>query len=600
MIAFAPWEGSPEPDQGRSRVGSGSGEPSHGVKATAQDFLNTTQRERLQRAAALLADLQQRKNRLPLAALVQELLDRTGLPAVLAGQFGGRQLVSNVRKLVALAGEFEAGRQTQGQGSLRDFIEHLKRMTTEEVREGQAPVEEEAGDSIKLITYHSAKGLQWPIVVVPDLCRRPGGGFGAPYRWHRDLGLVAKTTRLQQGSEDTGYWPPPGRALKTRNDAEEEAESRRLFYVAATRAQDLLLLSGVTQLTQQGAVLSEAQQGPLGWLNEALGDPLWAEGGNAPGERCWRWAGHGLEECQEAVTSAEPWQRPGPAPATAAPDLDRLRAQLAPIALADRGQWRFTATELSLYSHCPRLYELEVRLGLPGVTPAFTAQAEAGKLSPLELGTVVHRVLQLVGSGGRAALDEWVPEGATMLRLDTKLDKRAVAAIPRIRRQVLEFVASPLYTELFGGDTHLRSEALIAARLTVDGQPVIVEGKLDALVEDRVTGERHLLDYKTGELDVAKEAQYRVQLGLYCQAVQQATGSLPASARLLYLTRTGLKTVELDVPADTARAVEQAEAAITGLWRGEFPERAGQCDYCVGWRFCHPAAVEAEAGEEDG
>ena len=129
------------------------------------------------------------------------------LTAVLALEFGGERMVANVRKLVDLAGDYEEGPGPAGRMDLRSFIEYLKLMTTREVREAQAPVEEETGDSIKLITTHSAKGLQWPIVVVPDLCRRPGGNRGGAYRWHRDLGMAVRETRDQKEGDSGSYWP---------------------------------------------------------------------------------------------------------------------------------------------------------------------------------------------------------------------------------------------------------------------------------------------------------------------------------------------------------------------------------------------------------
>jgi ATP-dependent helicase/nuclease subunit A len=554
------------------------------------------QTERLQWAAALLEDLRQQKNRLPLPGLVQTLLDRTGLTATLAAQFNGHQMISNVRKLVELAGQFETERQPDGQGSLRDFIEHLKLMITQEVREGQAPVEEEAGDSIKLITYHSAKGLQWPVVVVPDLCRKPGGGgMPTPYRFHPEQGLVVNTTYLIRPPKGSGnYWPPLGRAIAARNQAEDEAEDRRLFYVAATRAQDLLLLSGVTYLNKDGGHSRSLQKVPLGWLNAAWSQCLWDEAPQEPADRLWRWDGTTLAPSAEPADlgatyalAKAPEANPQPAELTALP------ARLADLPPVLDGQQRFTATELSLYNHCPRLYELERRLGLPGGQPALGAEVTTTALSGLEFGTLVHRVLQLVGTGGQEALDRLVPPDAREVRLDPQLDKRAAAEASRLRQLVQRFLDSPLYGRLFTADSRLRSEAGLAVLLPVGATAVLIEGKIDALVET-ADGQLHLLDYKTGREDPAKSDQYRVQIGLYCHAVEQARGQLPASASLVYLTDNQPQVVELDVAATTREALAAAAQAITGIWQGSFPQRLGECGYCVGWQLCRPAGQTAQ------
>jgi ATP-dependent exoDNAse (exonuclease V) beta subunit len=93
------------------------------------------------------------------------------------------------------------------------------------------------------MTIHAAKGLEFPVVFIPDLGRGKGGSFGSPYLLHDpEFGLVCKV-RDEQGS-----WvkPVPGGYgwAKWVNDSMETAEDKRLLYVACTRAADLLILSG--------------------------------------------------------------------------------------------------------------------------------------------------------------------------------------------------------------------------------------------------------------------------------------------------------------------------------------------------------------------
>lgn len=553
------------------------------------------QLERIRRAAALFEELRRKKNRVPLAALVQEIVDRTGYSATLARLPNFRQFVSNVRKLVELAGQFQAQKQTHGGAGLRDFIEHIKRLTTREVHESQAPVEEESGDSIKLITYHSAKGLQWPVVIVPDLCRKPGGGFGAPYRFHPDGGLAVKTTRLRADMKEDGEWPAVAGLIKDLDDREEEAENRRLFYVAATRARDLLILSGVTTLNSDGGLPKAASDSPLGWINKALGDCFWKDAEHGPGETLWKWregtlvAGDGLE------TSDEDY-RPPAAPEVRQPHevLPLIEKQIGQIPEAAMGQTRFTATELSLYHHCPRLYELRHRVGLPGAPPAFSGMSGPASLSAMDLGTVAHRVLQLVGSGGRDELDRLVPTDGTVLPLGTGLDKRAAAQAASIHSHVRHFIDSELYRQLFRTGSDLRSEVGLSALLTVgDQRQVMIEGKVDALVRT-ADGRLHLLDYKTGRPEEGMHGQYLVQLGLYCHAVEQATGQCPSTACLVYLADTGCDVKEQNIGQIKQQALDAAEQAICGIWHGKLAPRAEDCGYCRLENYCKPRAESDE------
>ncbi|NSW58354.1 MAG: UvrD-helicase domain-containing protein [Armatimonadetes bacterium] len=573
-----------------------SGEPG------PEQLVDPDQKELVIRAFKILQDFHDHKNRLPLSALVQRIVDRTGFTAVLAGQFGGRQMVSNVRKLVELAGEFEAGQKTQGRGSLRDFVEHIRRMTTDEVREGQAPIEEEAGDCIKLITYHSAKGLQWPVVVVPDLCRKPGGGFSLPYRHHRDFGLVVKTTRLRKQENGDSYWPALGRQIDNRNKAEEDAENRRLFYVAATRAQDLLILSGVAFVNKDGGMSKDAEKGPLGWINEALPGCLWMDAGNPPQETLRRWDNGSLIKVEGLAAGEATYEAsPSAQPTAKVPDTRTLARRIAAISPAATGQAHFTATELSQYCHCPRLYELQTRLGLPAGAPAFGSGSDSSRLNSVELGTVVHRVLQLVGTEGLPELDRLVPPDADMLYMDTLLDKRAAEERQVIRRQVQQFLDHDLYKALFTSSSRLRSEVGLTTLIDVDGLQVVVEGKIDALVETE-DGKLHLLDYKTGREDMAKDRQYRVQLGLYCHAVLQARGVVPESARLVYLSRDGIQTPDLGPVTDLMdSALDSARVAVRGIWQGDFSRREVACDHCPGrWLCRHTAQVAGVAASGAG
>jgi ATP-dependent helicase/nuclease subunit A len=555
--------------------------------------IEESQLQRIRRAYALFTELRAKKNRLSLSALVQEVVDRTGFSATLAGQFSGAQLVSNVRKLVELAGQFQSQGQALGHAGLRDFIEHITRLTMRQEREGQAPIEEESGNSIKLITYHSAKGLQWPVVVLPDLCRKPGGDKPA-YRFHPASGFAVKSFPVQAvESSAENIWPSVAAEIKEADDREEEAEKRRLFYVGATRARDLLILSAVTKLTGKGNISQDASDSPLGWVSEALNTEIWTDAGsNSADETLWKWHEEGLQLSDCLEISDEQYQPPA-LPTTGSVDelLPHIVGQVGPVAETLEGQLRFTATELSLYHHCPRMYELQNRLGLPGMAPVFGTTSQAA-LNAMELGTVVHRVLQLVGSGGVDKLGELVPlvDTPPALPLGTDFDRRAAEQAASIHAHVRHFVDSNLYDNLFQTDSDLRSEVGLSVLLTVGGKQVMIEGKVDALVHT-ADGQYHLLDYKTGQFDEAMHEQYRVQLGLYCYAVEQATGCCPATASLVYLTQSDCAAQKEDVCQIKQYALDAAERAICGIWARQFEHRTDDCSYCHQHRYCkeHPS-----------
>ena len=94
------------------------------------------------------------------------------------------------------------------------------------------------------MTVHQAKGLEFPMVVLADAGRLAQAGPAdelRPLARRRVSGLACKVFDTEQGK----HQPTVAWQLATRRKQQRElAERRRLFYVAATRAQDYLLVCG--------------------------------------------------------------------------------------------------------------------------------------------------------------------------------------------------------------------------------------------------------------------------------------------------------------------------------------------------------------------
>ena len=137
-----------------------------------------------------------------------------------------------------------------------------------EAREGEAALESEGLDAVRLMTIHRAKGLEFPVVCVADLGRK-AGGQRSPLLVGADGTPGLRLYALGGGdSVPTPAWERLADADATA-DAEEE---RRLFYVAMTRAQELLILSGGTDTEKWPA--SRPGGPPIDWIARAVtGDP---------------------------------------------------------------------------------------------------------------------------------------------------------------------------------------------------------------------------------------------------------------------------------------------------------------------------------------
>lgn len=197
------------------------------------------ERAGVRRAAATLGRLHQAADRVPVAELMKQLLDETRYLGVLALTPGGSRLRRNVEKLLADAHVNRARRLT-------DFLETVQTLRDVGAREGEAP--SDAGGAVRLLTVHKAKGLEFPVVVLADAGYQPRHA-GETVLLTQRFGMALAPRRLE-------VKPIIYRLALMAEAAHERAEDARLLYVAATRAQEVLLVSG--HLTRQSG---------KGWLN---------------------------------------------------------------------------------------------------------------------------------------------------------------------------------------------------------------------------------------------------------------------------------------------------------------------------------------------
>jgi len=517
----------------------------------------------------------------PLLDLVETVLERTGVWAELEAS-SDRRALSARQNLATFLDRVAAFAPVEGDPSLAAFLAYL-----DAVQDAAEPVEAIApapADSVKLMTVHMAKGLEFPMVVVAGLSAATGKDGTPKHGIFPDL-RVADPRRAQgfpyELREDAGHlprWSGNARAFRQQLDQRALEDERRLFYVALTRAKQLLVLTAAwwyqgSEKTPKGpspfwdeaathpaaTVLARADQPAASPLAERLrgrvqwppparrpddaADPLFPEGVAAAVELARRDPAAIAARVPPAqVAEFEAALAAGCNLQATAGGAPRLVAPLPPRILS--------VSQVLTYARCPRDFYWTVVRPLP-TQPRVAAR----------LGTVVHRLLERRARG----LPDLVDVGDLGGESPTGFAEPGL-----VERATRNFEASR-YARL------PVSEAEVGVVLR-SGQWVL-RGRIDAVFHTPDGVE--LVDWKTGKRVEATPGGLG-QLGIYALALR-SIGQLPPEGCTASYCYLGGDHAEIDThrygPAELDEQHRQLAATLAALAAGDFARRCG-LDFC--------------------
>ena len=481
-------------------------------------------RQPIEELSALRAELRG----LSLPELVDRVIRDSGLlPAQAVGASGPRraamrQRQANLRMLVQRAAHFAE----QEDDSLRPFARWLSQRGVRNLPESESPTTEADEDAVRILTIHQAKGLEFPVVILPKLQDAPGGWDGRDFLVDR----ARQRLEFRLGDDRTPFRTPGYVASLPRDHAYRDAEARRLLYVAATRARDWLILPAFAADS-----LGDRDLAFHRFLDDAA--PYWK-----------------TADADPFVHILEPRRfdaAPQPQPLTVTPPLAELQeaweAQRA--AALSGGTRRFqTRTPSTLYpSDAPE----------PGPDDAEQVEepdAPQPAFDPLDFGSAVHEALEA------ADFANWEVTQQRTERICARLQLPAEPILAHVQRalqsDLLQQASRSRHVHRELPLTQIVQRPLEDAEQGEQGEhensteTVITEGVADLLFQDPNHPDGWVLvDYKS-DRDLPPERQhgYRRQLNLYA-ALLRAAGVEVARAYLLLTASGEAVPVPLDEPS---------------------------------------------------
>lgn len=448
------------------------------------------ERARAEFASASLQKLWARVGRVTILELLQQALADTDYLATISSLSNGTRRRANVEKLLALA------RRT-GLVRLSEFNAYLSDLTAREVREGEAATEAE--NAVQLMTIHRAKGLEFPIIVIPDAGRAPydppelmavNRAHGIGVKVHDENGDRVATV---------GF-----RLLKQEADSRDAQEEKRLLYVAMTRAQEYLIVFG-SDTPNAESYLQQLLDARSKW-NASDAERIVI---TTPRTR--------FQDLERA--DMEPPLAPSrtllPHEAATA-ELPRLVMPLAPPSVSQIEIW--TPTGLEALARDRAEFEQRVLEGAPERIIPVRRRAKIARAPAYIVGEISHRALQ------RWRFPHNTPNLDTILERYARerglSDENEIDDAVRQARGILaRFANSELFQEMTNASTRYQELPFVISR-----QGRIVHGSMDAVYQ-RADGIWRVVDFKTDRLPkddahLYTLEHYAVQLALYLEAVK--------------------------------------------------------------------------------
>ncbi|WP_456271859.1 helicase-exonuclease AddAB subunit AddA [Bacillus sp. AK031] len=504
-----------------------------------------------------------------LAELVWQLYRDTRFYDFAGGMPGGKQRQANLRALYDRARQYE---ETSFRGLFR-FLRFIDRMRERGDDLGAARALSEQEDVVRMMTIHSSKGLEFPIVFVAGLSRQFNlMDLNQAYLLDKEYGFSSK---YLDPEKRISYPSLPQLAFKRKKRLETIAEEMRVLYVALTRAKEKLYLLGTVKdaekamkqwksaLRHQDWLLPDFERAKamsfMDWigpalvrhqdcahLNQGAAIPAFVSPEINSHPSCWKLdiypKSYFLMLGDEDGAEENEWQE------KVKEGLPVEKESMDKEEITERLNWNYPYAEASVLpskqsvSEIKRMFEISDEASSDRMVrkiqkPIFRRPKflQSKKLTPAEIGTAMHMVMQHI------SFSEMPDEGSLQQLLEDLqhkelLTKEQAASIDA--SNILAFFRSDIGSRVLNAaEVHREVPFSMAVPVNEidpsaasDSETVLVQGIIDLIFKDEKG--LVLVDYKTdsihdrykGGFDEARPIlrdRYRVQVGLYTNAVER-------------------------------------------------------------------------------
>ena len=571
----------------------------------------------------LLREIQDIKHGISLWHLISFILKRTEFQSKMLLFSNGKRRYANLLKLVELC----RGQEEFGPMTLKDFIEIVEGYKFREIRESEAPVESEEDDVVKLITTHSAKGLEFPVVIIADTDRdnsRPSDYF--VYSKTHGISFKILNPLTNEAEEPLCY-----KRINDEAKEKELQESKRLLFVAMTRAQEHLIISGGINksrgrgdndkgnwhryLSSSLSLKPELEENPeiikldnnKYWQNSSQTVEIKhtrikeenkpsardGTGGSIEGKKTKL-----LTQYKKEIAACNTINTPPPSE-----DIintgKKILSTIKHTVPVDDSHYVYSVTEILKFHFCPQLYYFTYILGLPRrpsgsrdfqmeiqeIRPGPEPEEDINKphndeIPGSELGNIAHQVFERYN----------LIEGKEILRDIIKSELEASGfdiekpGIEHIEGWVNSFYESEVGREVASSTLQKRETSFI-----FQFQDNLIRGQIDLIYLNK-EGMLKIVDYKSNNINAEeipeKVKYYKLQMQLYAKALEAVYEKEIEEAVLYFLVPN--KPVIVDTTEESCKGLYKTlEDFFYSHGKGNFKQaRKHKCQWCEYEELC--------------